>query len=1447
MIHLRKGLFTLALIFVTAITFAQSFTGYSNNPSGNDGSSEAKSINIYTAGDLIYLSKTPTDWGKYFVLMANIDFGSKELVDWDNNGSATWNTEDQKGFSPIGNSTTKFTGYFKSTNGNIISNLYIKRTTDYNGLFGYIGNVSQIKNIGLENVRISGSYYNGALVGRSSGSSYRAFISYCYVAGGLVSGTGEVGGLIGYADYTEVAYCYSSVETSGNNYIGGFMGYNSQAGIITNCYSAGLVKSVYNITGGLVGDDYQSSVGYSYWDVETSRINSSAGGVGLTTSQFASSGNFNSWDFTNKWKMGATNEDPYPRPRLKWQTLEDCIHPYDVKAESFIDGILTYTWTDIGFETQKWVVEYGPSGFALGTGTKDTVEVASYTISGISTGGNVDFYAKSICSGDINSGWTGPCTFVALQGGGFGTLLKPYKIGTIQDLEILSKQPSIWSAHFILVNDIDALETKTSSAYNNGGLGFSPIGNNTKKFTGTFNGKGHIISNLYINRNQQNVGLFGNVGSGVRIDSLGLENINISNQGFYTGALIGYVDIADPNYIFAENCYVAGGNIEGKNEVGGLVGYIDNRGVIKNCYSAINVKCPTIIYNSASCGGLIGTTNAGYIVNCYAGGRMDAIDGNGLARYCGIIGAVTSSYWDKEVSGKTNGWGVYSSEIAGVEYGLTTAQFANATNFSGWDFTNVWQIGAIKFDTYQRPRLKWQGDRIGLISRFRVSPLNSGTILGDTLQVINANVLPREVSAIPNSGYHFIKWQSQHGDSITDTNALLVNVTRDTLLIAIFGTNTYEIVFDANTGSGNMPNQIIKFNATANLNINTFTKTGYSFAGWATTPSGAVGYTNGANYTMQTAGIVTLYAKWTINSYSVTFNSQGGSSVASLNANYNTTITAPTTPTLTGYTFGGWFKESDCTNAWNFASDVVTANTTLYAKWAINIYTVNFNTQGGSAVASVNANHNSTISVPTAPTRTGYTFGGWYKEAACTIAWVFASNVVTANTTLYAKWNINAYTVTFNSQGGSAVTNINANYNATITAPLAPTRTGYTFDGWYKEVACTNAWNFATDVVTANTTLYAKWNINSYAVAFNSQGGSNVASVYANYNTTITAPTAPTRAGYTFSGWYKEASCTNAWTFNSDVVTANTTLYAKWNINVYTVTFDSQGGSSIASVSATYNTTIANPTFPTRTGYTFHGWYKEPSCINPWSFNTDVVKSDITLYALWAINFYTVTFNSQGGSEVEGVITSYNSTITPPSAPTKTGYSFNGWYKESGCINPWTFASDVVTSDITLYAKWTINTYTVTFNTQGGSAISNVTANYNSTISSPSSPTKTGYTFEGWYKESGCINPWAFASDVITSDITLYAKWNLSSDIETISGHSFKLYPNPAVSSLTIEGENIEEITIYSLIGAKVLQPVVTSKEDKCNFSIDVLESGIYFARIKTSGNKMTIIKFMKR
>ncbi|GHV68187.1 hypothetical protein FACS1894199_15040 [Bacteroidia bacterium] len=405
------------------------------------------------------------------------------------------------------------------------------------------------------------------------------------------------------------------------------------------------------------------------------------------------------------------------------------------------------------------------------------------------------------------------------------------------------------------------------------------------------------------------------------------------------------------------------------------------------------------------------------------------------------------------------------------------------------------------------------------------------------------------------------------------------------------------------------------------------TKSGSTFVAWYK----EVGLTNAWNFDSDVVSTnITLYAKW-LNHYTVTFNTNGGSAVAALtDVPDGTTIAAPAPPTKVGSTFVAWYKEAGLTNAWDFATDVVSTNITLYAKW-LNLYTVTFDTDGGSAVAALNnVADGATIAAPTPPTKADYNFAGWYKEAGLTNAWNFASDVVTAAVTLYAKWvstSVPTYTVTFNVDGGSAVAALtNVPDGTTITAPTPPTKADYNFAGWYKEAGCTNQWNFATDVVTAAVTLYAKWvstSVPTYTVTFNAQGGSVVAAQIIAQGEKATQPANPTRAGYNFSGWFTEAGYTTAWNFPNDAVTADITLYAKWvstSVPTYAVTFDAQGGSTVLPLNISQNEQIPQPADPTKDGYTFDGWYREVGCTNAWVFASDVVTEAVTLYAKWTEN-----------------------------------------------------------------------------------------------------------------------------------------------------------------------------------------------------------------------------------
>ena len=171
-----------------------------------------------------------------------------------------------------------------------------------------------------------------------------------------------------------------------------------------------------------------------------------------------------------------------------------------------------------------------------------------------------------------------------------------------------------------------------------------------------------------------------------------------------------------------------------------------------------------------------------------------------------------------------------------------------------------------------------------------------------------------------------------------------------------------------------------------------------------------------------------------------------------------TLATRPDTPATTpGCTFGGWNKADG--TAWDYASDKVTDNITLYAKWAANTYTITFDTAGGSEIAPITQDYGTVITAPEAPTREGYTFIGWDKEIPTTMP--------AENMTVTAQWKINRYTITFDTNGGSEIAPITQDYGTAITAPADPTREGYTFIGWDTEIP--------TTMPAENITLKAKW------------------------------------------------------------------------------------------------------------------------------------------------------------------------------------------------------------------------------------------------------------------------------------------------------------------------------------------------------------------------------------
>ena len=271
-------------------------------------------------------------------------------------------------------------------------------------------------------------------------------------------------------------------------------------------------------------------------------------------------------------------------------------------------------------------------------------------------------------------------------------------------------------------------------------------------------------------------------------------------------------------------------------------------------------------------------------------------------------------------------------------------------------------------------------------------------------------------------------------------------------------------------------------------------------------------------------------------------------------------------------------------------------------------------------------------------------------------------------TELTVQWTAPTYAVTLNTNGGTInngnVTGYTYGVGATLPAADDMTYTGHTFKGWYDNENLTGSPVTAIGgAETGNKEYWAKWEINQYTVTVKPENGKADIIITQDYGTPITAPTL-TREGYTFKGWDKEIPET--------MPAENITVKAQWEINQYTITFDTNGGSEIAPITQDYGTEITAPDNPTRKGYTFKGWDKEIPETMP--------AENITVKAQWEINQYTITFDTNGGSEIAPITQDYGTEITAPDNPTRKGYTFKGWDKEI----PETMPAE----NITITARW---------------------------------------------------------------------------------------------------------------------------------------------------------------
>lgn len=736
-----------------------------------------------------------------------------------------------------------------------------------------------------------------------------------------------------------------------------------------------------------------------------------------------------------------------------------------------------------------------------------------------------------------------------------------------------------------------------------------------------------------------------------------------------------------------------------------------------------------------------------------------------------------------------------------VEHGANATVVATpkaAYNFVGWynGTTKVFSNASYTFAVTAN---------ISLTAKFTIKTFTTTTAnsTGGTASV-NKSSVEYGGSAIwtatPSTGYNFSKWSNG-----STANPLTVsNITANTHITPVFVIKSYTVTWNPNGGSVS-PTSTTKTHGSTLGTLPTPARADaqytYTFKGWFTAATGGTQVSASTTVT----GNVTYYAQWTANirSYTATFNGNGGGtpSPSTITKTYGSELGTLPTCSRTGYTFLGWYTASSGGTKIS-STTKITSTVTYYAQWSINSYTLTYDVNGGNAVspASKSIQYGSAYGTLPTPTRAStaqysYTFAGWYTAATDGTQVTANTTMGAGNTTIYAHWTATtrSYTIGYQTTYGSLNrTSQSVAYGSkgscTLTMPSDNAQYTYTFRGWYTAAngggtKVGSSLTLETPAIKGTVTYYAyvTRSTKSYTHSFNANGGGTVspATITKAYNTALgTLPTV-SRTGYTFVGWFDTSAAsggTQATTVTK--VTGTKTWYARWSINSYTFTFDKNGGNtpSTTTITKEYNTAVG--TLPTCTRnadntytYAFAGWFDTSASSGGTQLTTSTkVTSNKTWYARWTPTYknYTVTWNGNGGTPSKSSSSfHYNDALGTLPTATRTGYTFKGWStSKTGTVNVNTTTK--VTANVTYYAVWTINSYTWTFDANGGTGNTTKKLNYNATLStlptaSRDSTAANNYTFAGWFDTDASTGGTQLTTSTkCTGNKTWYARWTAS-------------------------------------------------------------------------------------
>ena len=735
--------------------------------------------------------------------------------------------------------------------------------------------------------------------------------------------------------------------------------------------------------------------------------------------------------------------------------------------------------------------------------------------------------------------------------------------------------------------------------------------------------------------------------------------------------------------------------------------------------------------------------------------------------------------------------------------------------------------------------------------------------------------------------YSFTGWTGNNGTTPQTNVTIPAGSTGDKEYTANWDGQEYTVYFYSNFEPGTYQTQTFKYGEEKALNENPFTREGYDFTGWntvgqPTSDNPGTSYADKGNLLINTAldeNQLKLWAQWRIRSHTISYaysnpapdGAPGVPAIATVAYGSGQTVAAA--PTLTGYTFSGWSGKTktngdtvavDGNNAFTMPDDDVE----FTGSWTANTYTVVFHANNGTtATSSQSFNYNEEKALTeNAFTNGGYGFTGWNTVANPTsdnpgVAYTDKQSVknLTAENNgtidLYGQWSVNQHTVSYAysdpvPDGAPAVpASATVDYGASQSVAAAPTLTGYTFSGWSGKTK-TNGDTVAVDGNNAFTMpdddveFTGAWTANTYTVTLVTNGGAiNSGNVTGyTYGVGATLPADVTQTGHTFLGWFDNEGLTGTpVTAISTEETGDRQYWAKWGINQHTITFVNEDGTVLQS------SPVNDGTTPSYAGempikaedaqytYTFAGWTPEVTAVND--------NATYTATYTHTPKTYTVTLNTNGGTIVDGedvISYTYGTEVTLPETTdiTKTGYTFTGWYDNSG------FSGDAITQisndgtgDKEFWAKWTPIAYAInvtdsangSFAVKAGETADATTAFMDDTVTLTLTP-DTGYelltlTVDGEDKTgeiSGNVYSFTMPAHDVTVTVTYAANpaathtltinYVYADSTQAAEPHTETLAEGAeyAVTSLTIEGFTPDQATVSGSMGTEDVTVTVT-------------------------------------